>query len=61
MAAILTVENLSKRYTIRHQRQERYTALRDVLANSVKRAVKGLVHPGADRDRQVREEFWRWT
>ena len=58
MAAILTVENLSKRYIIRHERQERYTALRDVLANSVKRAVKRLVHPGADCDREIREEFW---
>ena len=33
---VIKVENLSKKYTIRHQ-QERYTALRDVMAQRAKR------------------------
>ena len=31
MSPVITVENLSKKYIIGHQKQERYTALRDVL------------------------------
>ena len=34
---VIRVENLSKSYTISHQSGERYTALRDVLANGAKR------------------------
>ena len=29
---VIEVENLSKKYIIGHQRQERYTAFRDVIA-----------------------------
>ena len=32
-ASIITVENLGKRYSLRHETGERYTALRDVIAN----------------------------
>jgi hypothetical protein len=32
---IITVENLGKKYRIRHER-ERYTALRDVIADKAK-------------------------
>ncbi|MBK7946180.1 MAG: ABC transporter ATP-binding protein [Flavobacteriales bacterium] len=35
-APIITVEQLGKRFMLRHQQQERYTALRDVMANRVK-------------------------
>ena len=31
--AIITVENLGKKYSLRHETGERYTALRDVIAN----------------------------
>lgn len=58
MTSIITVENLSKKYIIGHQRQERYTALRDVLANGVKRTVGKLLHPRAKRDDPEHEEFW---
>ena len=37
MSPVIAVENLSKKYIIGHQKQERYTALRDVLANGAKR------------------------
>src|SRR6202011_3489783 len=33
---IISVENLGKRYSIRHQRDQRYVALRDVIANRAK-------------------------
>ena len=33
---VIKVENLSKRYVIGHQRQERYSTLRDAIANSAK-------------------------
>lgn len=33
---IITVEHLSKRYELRHQQAERYTALRDVLTNKAR-------------------------
>jgi len=31
---VISVENLGKKYRIRHQRRERYTALRDLLASA---------------------------
>jgi len=33
---VIKVENLSKKYILHHQQQERYTALRDVMANKFK-------------------------
>ncbi|MEI6704739.1 MAG: polysaccharide ABC transporter ATP-binding protein, partial [Deltaproteobacteria bacterium] len=35
MSTVITVENLSKRYTLHHQQREQYTALRDVITNGV--------------------------
>ena len=59
MTNIISIENLSKKYIIGHQRQERYTALRDVLANGVKRTVGKILHPRqAKRDDPEHEEFW---
>ena len=46
---VIKVENLSKRYTIRHQQQERYTALRDVMANGAKRLGAKLLSPFTSR------------
>jgi lipopolysaccharide transport system ATP-binding protein len=39
---IITVENLGKRYSLRHLRDQRYVALRDVIANSVRSSFKRL-------------------
>lgn len=58
MSTIITVENLAKRYTIGHQRQERYTALRDVLANGARHAFDKLLHPLSPQIDQEQEEFW---
>lgn len=53
--AIIQVENLGKRYQIKHQSGERYTALRDVLA----RKLKNLL-PGSRNTHQAStsEDFW---
>jgi lipopolysaccharide transport system ATP-binding protein len=59
MASIITVENLSKKYIIGHQRQEGYISLRDVLANRTKRVLNKLIGT-SDKivDNPLREEFW---
>jgi len=43
---VIKVENLSKKYILSHQGQEKYTALRDVMANGIKRMfIRGIVEP----------------
>lgn len=39
---IITVENLGKRYSLRHKREERYTALRDVISEKATGLFKKL-------------------
>ncbi|GAA6621354.1 ABC transporter ATP-binding protein [Scytonema sp. NUACC26] len=54
---VIRVENLGKKYIIGHQQQERYTALRDVIANN----VKALLNPFQKEKSQIqnsKEEFW---
>jgi lipopolysaccharide transport system ATP-binding protein len=59
MSSVIAVENLSKKYIIGHQKQERYTALRDVLANGAKRFTYKLTHPFAVPENDpAHEEFW---
>src|SRR5450631_3844533 len=59
MSPVIAVENLSKKYIIGHQKQERYTALRDVLTNGAKRFTDKLRHPFAAPERDpTHEEFW---
>ena len=59
MSSVITVENLSKKYIIGHQKLKRYTALRDVLASSVKNVFEILRHPLTNNiNNQTREEFW---
>lgn len=59
MSSVITVENLSKKYIIGHQKQERYTALRDVLANGAKCFANKLCHPfAAPENDPTHEEFW---
>ena len=56
--AVIRVENLSKKYIIGHQKQERYTALRDVIANGAKNFAQGLM---GKRDKDLEdtsEDFW---
>lgn len=59
MSPVITVENLSKKYIIGHQKRERYTTLRDVLANGAKRFSHKLRHPfAAPASDPTHEEFW---
>ncbi len=60
MKTVIKIENLGKKYMLRHEHQERrYTALRDVIMNSVKEAGRRLFKRGAvkNKDSTV-EEFW---
>jgi lipopolysaccharide transport system ATP-binding protein len=55
--AIITVENLGKKYRIRHNAErQRYTALRDVIANK----VRGLFQNRKSEtgNRKSTEDFW---
>jgi lipopolysaccharide transport system ATP-binding protein len=56
---VIKVENLSKKYIIRHQQAQQYTALRDVIADGVKSIGRCL--SGAKQDPSMgstQEEFW---
>jgi lipopolysaccharide transport system ATP-binding protein len=59
MSSVIAVENLSKKFIIGHQKQERYTALRDVLTDGAKRFTHKLTHPFAPPvNDPTHEEFW---
>ncbi|AFY90204.1 polysaccharide ABC transporter ATP-binding protein [Chroococcidiopsis thermalis] len=57
--SVIRVENLSKKYILGHQKQERYTTLRDTLTEQAKAFQSRFLKP---RDRRTynptREEFW---
>ena len=54
---VIRVENLSKKYIIEHQQQQRYTALRDVLAKKA-RSVGEFFSRNGHREDPTHEEFW---
>jgi lipopolysaccharide transport system ATP-binding protein len=45
MNIVIKVENLSKKYVIGHQKQESYTALRDVISNKARGLFKKVFNP----------------
>ncbi|MFM7886292.1 MAG: ABC transporter ATP-binding protein [Pseudanabaena sp.] len=55
---VIRVENLSKKYIIGHQKQERYTALRDVISNGAKAFWQGLTGKFDTSSNDISEEFW---
>jgi len=56
---VIQVENLGKKYIIGHQQEERYTALRDVMANGAKSFGRKLLKPfGKRMPSPDFEEFW---
>jgi lipopolysaccharide transport system ATP-binding protein len=56
---IIRVEDLGKKYIIGHQKQERYLALRDALANGAKSAGRKLLKPlGKKEPDAAYEDFW---
>jgi lipopolysaccharide transport system ATP-binding protein len=61
MPVAIRVENLSKEYQLRHQRQERYVALRDVITNKVSGALKRIRNLGRPEEISrdwTEETFW---
>jgi lipopolysaccharide transport system ATP-binding protein len=50
---VIKVENLGKKYVLGHQKEEKYTALRDVISNT----VKSILSPNS-RSKDPSEEFW---
>jgi len=58
---LIRAENLGKSYIIGHEKQEPYTALRDVLANKAKQIVgktQQILHGGQLISGNELEEFW---
>lgn len=55
---VIKVENLSKRYVIGHQRQERYSTLRDAIANGAKSLKHRFFNPSQNFEDSAHEEFW---
>lgn len=55
---VIRVENLSKKYIIGHQKQERYTSFRDVLSNGAKSLWQGLTSDRKANLDDRSEEFW---
>ena len=55
---VIRVENLSKKYIIGHQKQERHTSFRDVLSNGAKSLWQGLTSDRKANSDDLSEEFW---
>ncbi len=58
---VIKVDNLSKKYVIRHEQRERYTALRDVMTRGVKNFGKRLLAPFTPDSSPFtasQEDFW---
>src|SRR5438045_8656085 len=51
---IISVENLGKRYSLRHQTGESYTALRDVITNK----ARSFFRRNGNETEMTREDFW---
>lgn len=58
MSTIIKVENLGKKYTIRHEHPERYTALRDVITLKAKKLFSFPKHLHSTPTSTDYEDFW---
>ncbi len=58
MSVAISAENLSKRFKIRRGPQERYVALRDVIARQVRALAQGLITGRNSGSVASTEEFW---
>ena len=54
---VIRVENLGKKYIIGHQKQERYTSLRDVITDKVRSFGQVLSRKDQQED-PTHEAFW---
>ncbi|QPK65701.1 ABC transporter ATP-binding protein [Methylomonas sp. LL1] len=56
---MIKVENIGKKYIIGHEKQARYSTLRDSLSHGVKSVARRLCHPLQANTEQIElEEFW---
>ena len=55
---VVRVENLSKRYILGHQKEERYTTLRDSISNGAKGLLKPFQRGKSQVTKPTSEEFW---
>jgi lipopolysaccharide transport system ATP-binding protein len=55
---IIRVENLSKQFIISHEKQERYTALRDVISNRAKKIFSINGKAKGRGEKNEKEVFW---
>ncbi len=58
MNSVISVENLSKKFVIDHQNQERYTTLRDVIARNAKKLISFPKHLRVSNSKPTQEDFW---
>ena len=54
---VIRVENLAKKYIIGHQKQERYTSLRDVITDNVS-SWEQIFSRKDKHQEPTHEEFW---
>lgn len=55
---IIKVDGLSKKYILSHQRKERYTALRDVIAQGARNFGRKILSPFSNDQPATTEEFF---
>lgn len=55
---VIQVNQLGKKYLLRHQQTQPYIALRDVITNGAKSIVRRVLHPHRSHAKSTREEFW---
>ena len=59
MTTAIKIERLSKKYMIGHQRQERYTTLREVMMHNFRGLGQRFRHPlSPNSEVMEQEEFW---
>lgn len=58
MGPVIKVENLSKKFIIAHEQQEKYTALRDVMVRKAKKIFSFPFRIVKSKTIVTREEFW---
>ncbi|MDD2761206.1 MAG: ABC transporter ATP-binding protein [Methylomonas sp.] len=59
MTTVIKVENLGKKYLIGHEKQARYSTLRDSLSHGIKSMARRIRHPfQANTEETELEDFW---
>jgi len=58
MTNIITIENLHKKYVLRHNANKRYSSLREDLSDATRRFFNKFNNPTEPSHHQTEEEFW---